>query len=458
MTGTFGSFNTALTAIRYQRVAMDVASNNIANVSTEGYVRRRAEAASIGGPVSGVWSRYDGVGQGVASLGTTRLTDVLLDARSRAEHGKQSYLDTRATVLARVESGLGEPGDNGVNAALSDFRASWQDLENQPDSEAARTQVLQAGQSLADTIKAQAANIDNEQGTQRAHLLDVVNQANTTAQSLAAVNQSILTAKASNVDTADLLDQRDALATKLSELTGGTATERADGGMDVSVGGQSLVSGKTAGAIAVTGGINPDGSSDGAALTLSVGGQPVAAGAFGGEAGATGELLTTTLPGMMSKLDSIASQLADSVNALHTTGYDQDGTAGTAFFSYDAANAASSLGVAITDPRKVAASDVAGGGLGTGIAEKLGETGTVESSYQRLVSDLGSQVDSAKKLASTQQLLTTQVDSSREQISGVNLDEETVNLVAAQRAYEAAARVMTTMDDILDTLINRMAR
>ena len=115
MAGTFASLNTALSALRYNRVAMDVASGNIANVGTDGYVRRRAVAATVGQSLQpAMWSRSDGVGDGVTVSSVDRMTDALLDVRARREHGNQSYLDIRQTVLERVESGIGEPGDNGV--------------------------------------------------------------------------------------------------------------------------------------------------------------------------------------------------------------------------------------------------------------------------------------------------------------------------------------------------------
>ncbi len=93
MSGTFSSLNTALSAMRYNRVAMDVASGNIANVATDGYARRRVDGASVGAPAQvAMWSRYDGAGDGVTVHGIQRMTDVLLDARVRAEHGNQQLL------------------------------------------------------------------------------------------------------------------------------------------------------------------------------------------------------------------------------------------------------------------------------------------------------------------------------------------------------------------------------
>lgn len=460
MTGTFSSFNTALSALRYQRVAMDVASNNIANVSTPGYVRRRAEAEALGAPVSpALWSRYEGVGDGVGTADISRLSDPFLDSRARREHGKQSYLDTRIAVLNRVESGVGEPGAAGVAAALADFRNAWQDLEAHPDLPASRGQVLASGQALADVLHIQAGNIDSELSDQRGRVLDLVSEVNSVARDLATMNRNIAETQPFGLDSSDLRDQRDVLAMRLAELTGGVATARADGGLDVSVGGQPLVVGKDASVLSVTGGIAADGSATATPLSFAItgtsGAVAVSPTAVGGEIGATSELLTTTLPGYLGGLDSVAALLADTVNSLHATGYDLDGTAGQPFFTYSATGAARSLAVAITDPRAVAASSQPGGVLDGGVAAALGDVQVADAAYQRLINGLATEVSSSTRLSTTQQLLTAQVDMSREQISGINFDEETINLLSAQRAYEAASRVISTMDSVLDTLINR---
>src|SRR5688500_4504953 len=107
MSGSFASLNTALSALRYNRVAMDTASQNIANVGTEGYTRRRVDGATAGTPTTpAVWSRNQNAGGGVRISGVTRMTDAFLDARVRAEHGKQAFLDVRQGVLDRLETGI----------------------------------------------------------------------------------------------------------------------------------------------------------------------------------------------------------------------------------------------------------------------------------------------------------------------------------------------------------------
>jgi flagellar hook-associated protein 1 FlgK len=456
---TFSGLNTALTALQYNRVAMDVANGNIANVGTDGYTRRRVEAESVGAPSQpAMWSRYTGAGDGVQVAGIDRLTDALLDVRARREHGNQSYLDIRQAVLERVESGIGEPGETGVAAAIADFRSAWHDLANNPGSDAARSAVLGRAATLADAIKVQARNIDAEAGDQRTRIQADVAEVNTVASDLAATNKSIAVANLNGTDAGVLLDKRDQLAMRLSELTGATATARADGGFDVSVNGVPLVVGQNAGTLSVASGITATGASDGSpigyAITDASGTTAVPSGMVG-EIGGVTDLLNTTLPAYTAGLNAIAAQLADEINAQHQAGYDASGNPGQALFSYDPANPAATIAVALTAPSDLAASGIAGGGLDASNATAMATATGVEASYQRLVNGFGTEVASVTRLASNQQVLTSQVDGSREQLSGVNLDEETVSLLAYQHAYEAAARVITTLDSVLDTLINR---
>ncbi len=459
MAGSFSSINTALTALQYNRVAMDVAGGNIANVGTEGYVRRQVTAESVGAPDRpAMWSRYEGAGAGVRVAGIARMTDPLLDARARTEHGNQSYLDIRQTVLERVESGLAEPGPNGVSAAMDDLRSAWQDLANNPDNDAIRLATLGKAAALVDALKLQSRSVDNEMGDLRFKVLADVSEINTVAQDLAATNKSVAVALLNGTDAGGLLDQRDQLAMRLSQLTGGTATQRPDGGFDFSVNGVSLVSGNVAGQVEIVSGITPTGAADGQPLVFQItdgsGSTTVPAG-MTGELGGLTELLTTTLPAFRSGIGAVAQQVADQLNAQHALGYDKAGTAGGPLFTYNPADPAGTLAVAITDPALVAASSINGVTRDGGNATALSGASTAGTSWQQLINGFGTQVASARRLAANQQALTTQVDGAREQLAGVNLDEEMISMLQSQRAYEAAARLMTTLDSVLDTLINR---
>ena len=310
MSGSFSSLNTALSALRYQQSALDIASTNIANASTDGYVRRRVAGETVGAAAApAVWSRSNEIGSGVQSAGVQRLVDGLLDTRVRREHGRQTYLDTKADAMARVENGLAEPGDAGVAAALTDFRSALQDLVNSPGSEAARSQVLSAASVVADAFQIQARNVADEAGDQRARLLVDQKEVNDASTQLAAANKTIATAKANGTDVSTLLDSRDQLALRLAELTGATATERPDGGMDVMLGGQSLVSGGSAAVLNVAG-VAVAGSSTGT-VSFSVTQPDGTTGASfdltAGEMGGTAELLNDTLPTYLAGLDAIVT-------------------------------------------------------------------------------------------------------------------------------------------------------
>lgn len=465
MAGTFGSVNGALSALRYHQVVMDVASGNVANVSTDGYARRRVVGEAVGAPAQpAMWSRYDGAGEGVRVGSLQRMVDPLLDARARREHANQSYLDVRQTVLERFESGIGEPGDNGVAAALTEFRAAWHDLANNPGTEAARSQVIARANTLADAIAVQSRNVATEEESQRYALVHAAAEVNTLAADLASVNESIAVARNNGTDAGVLLDQRDALSMRLSELTGARTRVNAQDGMDVAFddgagGSIALVSGNDAGTFVATG-VNADGTAAGGPFGFTVTPPGAATGQTvtpGGETGAIAQLLNTTLPDYRTALGEVAQQLADDVNAAHRAGFGGDGVNDRPLFGYDPADPAGSLAVLVTDPAHVAASGVSGGPNldGGNATATAGALGAAESAYQRLVNGFGTEVASTRRLALNQQTLTNQVDGAREQLSGVSLDEEMVTMLQAQRAYEAAARVMTTIDSVLDTLINR---
>ena len=450
MPGTFSSLQTGLSALRYNRLQMDVASGNMANAATEGYTRRQAVGQATGAPsVPALWSRWDGAGDGVEASSVTRMVDGLMDARARTEHASGSFLDARSTSLGRLETALAEPGDNGVASALDSFKSAWHDLGNHPGDGAARTQVLASAQTLRDAIATQSTAVANEWSTQRTALDNGAAQVNQVASQLADLNKALQAANGAGTDANTLLDQRDQLTMRLSELTGASVTVNSDTSVDVTVAGQSLVSGTTATAVSTSGSSDLAGAAadpvqllvNGTAVTLGV-----------GELGAAQRLLGTDLPGYRDSLDSFVASLTSSVNTQHAAGLDLHGVAGGDLFS---GSTAATLQVAITDPDNVAAASASKGGLDNTNALALAALDMGARSYRNLITSFGVAVSSAKQGSTNQATLVGQIDASRESVSGVNQDEEMVNLLAAQRGYEGASRVLTTMDEMLDTLINK---
>ena len=445
MSGTFSSLSTALSALHYNRVAMDVHSGNVANVGTDGYARRRVVGEAIAGPdAPALWSRYDGAGTGVRVSSIDRMVDPLLDARARTEHAEQFLLDGRSEVLLRVETGLGEPGDNGVAAALSSYWQGWHDVANNPADGAARSQLIARAESVAAAFAGQARTVTTEWSDQRVKLDALATEVNTIAGDLAELNENIRVATATGTEAGTMLDRRDQMTLRLAELVGARTTVAGDGTVEVQVSGATLVSGSTAGTLTVSGG-----AALGDSVALAVEGTAVTV--TTGAVGAVTGLLERTLPDYLTRLDAVAAEFADAVNDQHVLGFDRNGDPGQPFFS---GTTAATLQVALTGPDQIAASAVSGT-LDSSNAHALAALAAGDESYRRLVTDFGAEVASARRVADNQRVLTSQVDGAREALSGIDIDEEMVQMLAHQRAYEAAARVITTIDSVLDTLINR---
>jgi flagellar hook-associated protein 1 FlgK len=450
MTGTFSSYGTALSALRYNQVAMDVAGSNVANAGTPGYTRRSVTGQTAGAPVvPAIWSRYEGTGNGVNASPVTRMVDPVLDARARAEHGAASFLDARATALSRVESAINEPSTDGVAAALADFKAGWSALANSPKDSAARSDLLARAETLRSTISLQANAVSSEWSDQRSRLDALTDETNQVSTQLADLNKGLRASNANGTDANALLDQRDQLTQRLAELTGAKTTINADSTVEVSVGGETLVSGNDAYAVRATGATSfEDSATD--PVVFSVDGNPVRL--TSGAIGATQQMLDTDLPDYQNRLDSVVATIAGEVNAQHAAGVDLDGVAGGDLFT---GTTAATLRVAVTDPRRLAAADPTKGALDNTNARTMSTLALGENAYRSLVTGFGTQVGGANQASTTQAAVVGQIDASRESVSGVNTDEEMVNLLAAQRGYEGAAKVLTAIDSMLDTLINR---
>jgi flagellar hook-associated protein 1 FlgK len=445
---TFSGITNASAALAAQQYALNVTGQNISNANTPGYVRQRAELSEVA-PINGVstiFSRNVGASTGVTVSGTTRINDPVLDARARTEHGKNGYASSLSNTMSNVQNLFDEPSDTGIAEQLNDLWSSFTAVANNPGDNSARSVVLQQAAKVSASLNTAAGAIADLTVATSDQLTQTIADVNAAASSVAQLNGAIAVGKVTGQDTNSLQDQRDALLLKLSDDAGTKTSLQTDGTYTVTLGGQTLVSGSTANALAVTG-----------SNALTVGGN--AASTAGGAAQGLVEALTTVIPGYSSKLDAVASALASSVNNASANGFDLSGAAGGAFFS---GTTAATISVAMTNPSKIAASTTPGGNLGGGAALAVAAFGTLaggaDKTYAAFVSSLGSDVQRVAQQAATQSSVTSSVDAQAQSISGVSFDEEAANLMTYQRAYEASARVLTTVDSTLDTLINRTGR
>lgn len=460
MTSTFGGLQTALSALQAQRRGLDVTGQNVANANTPGYTRQRVALESVNaGQNPALWSIYDGAGNGVEASTISRLGDELLNSRVRSEHTRLARLTTAETTLGQVEQAFSEPGETGLQQQFSDMWSAWDDVANNPGQSAPRTALLTKSAIVAGTVNQVRSTFATQYDSQRQQLDTVVAAVNTAATSVAELNVAIRGADLANLPANELKDRRDVLALDLATMVGATSTFAADGTLTLSVGGSSLVSGAQARQLGATGSASLAGqAADPVTLRWTDTNAPVAG---AGQVGGLMEATNVTLPGYDGKLSAVAAQLATSVNAAHAGGYDLAGAAGGDVFSWSAAGG---LAVVITDEKKLAASSSAtpAGNLGAGNAAALSalkkDPAGVDATYRQLIVDLGVVSQAASRRTQIQGEVTTQADAARDSQAGVNLDEEMVNLLTYQRAYEGAAKVLSTIDEALQTLINMVGR
>ena len=454
MASSFGGINTALTSLYAQRRAIDVTGQNIANANTEGYTRQRVEMQSqVGATSPAMYARIDGVGTGVGVSDVQRLRDQYLENRGRTEHGNSAYLTSQSAAYGEMETLFGEPGSTALQAQLHDMWDAWGDVANNPQLPAARSALIQQSKTVADGLNSAHAGLASQWGQNRAQLDAYVEEVNTMAKSIAQLNDSIVHAKASGVTVNELEDQRDVQVMSLAKLTGAIASLRPNGAMDVFVGNSTLVSGSNTRELEAIGADAFDNR------TL----EPVevrwadtkTAAAVGGTIGGIYDTVTKIVPDISKALNEVAERLADTVNTAHTGAYSADGNTGRPFFS---GTTAKDIRVVVTEPDQVATSTAAGTVDGS-VADKLAESATKATGpdlrYQAMIGELGVAAQATSRRAEIQGTVTEQVDAARESESGVNLDEEMTNLLTYQRGYEAASRVLTTIDSMLDQLINR---
>ncbi len=457
---SISSLQSALSGLLAQRTRLDTIDHN---AGTEGYSRRRIDLVAGGsGAVPAFWSKGSLTGGGVDVSGISRFQDQFLETRSLGERGASAQLTLQSRYFERIELVHTEPSDRGLAASLDQLWSSFDDLANHPGEIPQRTAVLEQTEATIDQVSFMDDQARSLHATAVGEAGALAAQVNDLASEVAALNDSLRPLLLSDASPNDLLDQRDIALGKLADLVGSRVQFRDDDTVDVYVGGSTLVQGgRTVELVAETQ-VDPALADVGVQRLVFKwnGGGEVAPSS--GEAAGLLEMANTAIPDAIWGLDSIADSLVNSVNTLHSAGQDLDGATGRNFFEPTGATAATlAMSADVADqPRRVSIAAVGAGQLDAKVGQQIAAlretTGGADDQYAELVGGLGVRVGSAMARASAQQSFLRRVDEARLAARAVNIDEEMVDLVSAQRAYEASARVINSIDEMLDVLVNRL--
>jgi flagellar hook-associated protein 1 FlgK len=286
-------------------------------------------------------------------------------------------------------------------------------------------------------------------------IVQAVADINQLATQIAKANSEVARMQNIGGDSSSFEDQRTELVRKLSQLVGVSVVPGSEGLSLTTADGTALAVGDRA--FQLDTGFDSRGK-----VCISSSGHDITAGITGGQIGGLLRARDTELASVTEDLNALASGLATSVNSVHHSGFDLNGDAGEDFFSESAgADAAANIRLLVSDPRKLAAS--ADGTIGDNknlAALQAVRTATAIRGqspidfYSSMVNRLGNDLERAKSEQEAGDLVLTQLSNQRSAVSGVSLDEEATNLIRYQRAYEAAARVVSAVDEMMQTAIN----
>lgn len=455
MGGLTTSLLVGLQALDAAQAALDATSNNIANSSTPGYTREVPEFSSN----AEVFANGAVTGGGVSLDNLQSVRDELLNLQIQQQTSQQGNANTQSSNLQQIQTLFSTTGQD-LASTLTAFSASLQQLSANPSSSAAQAGVLAAGQNLARSFNTTANGLTSAQSSADSQVTQTVAQINTLSQQIAHLNAQIAQTVPAGQDGGTLQDQRDQLVQQLSQLTSVSVTQSTDGEVITTGNGTPLVMGGQSSSLQTTTG------SDGMQHVLDASGNDITASLSGGQLGGAIQIRDQVIPGYLNQLNTFASQFAGAFNAAQAQGYDSTGAAGQNFFSLPSgtAGAAAGISVAITSGSQIAISSDGSTGsngnvanLSAAITGPLPSGQTPADTYASLVFTVGNDAANAGAQSSAVGQSLLQLSNQQSSVSGVSLNEETTNLIRFQTAYQAAARIISTMQALSSTTINMIS-
>ncbi len=459
----------AARSMQTQMTGVQVSGQNLANVNTTGYTRQTVDIQASPDLSTNIGN--EGTGADVVAI--QQAVNSMLNTQIQSQQSSSSYWNAQQSALQNVQTSLNEfltgtgsassatsgtdITDTGLSGQLTGLFNAFQAVATSPSSVSARQALITSAQTLATTFNQINSQLNNNKTALNTSLTANVTSANTLLSGIADLNQQISTAEFSGGTPNDLLDEREQDLENLSQLTNIQTSTGTNGAVDVSVGGQSLVSGNqvldTLQTYDAGGGqLLVQTATGGAHLTLT-----------GGSIQGTIDARDGELSQMQSSINTLASTLITQVNGIHDSGYSLSGTTGAKFFNGSDASDITVNQTLVDDPTLIQASGSATANDDNTVARQLGDLANVAQagltnltfgdSYGQTVTALGNSLANANTQVTSQTAVSNMLAAQKSSTSGVNIDEEMTNLMGFQRAYEASAQLVTTVNQMMQTVI-----
>jgi flagellar hook-associated protein 1 FlgK len=458
MSGLYSSLTMAARALSAQQLGLELTGNNIANVNTVGYARRTIDFAAVK-PESSL-----SAGNGVEVTGIRSIRDRLLERRVLEEVPTEGRSQALAEILQVVESGIGATGKS-IDGRLTEMFGSFSRLADAPTSAVARADVLDTAAELTQSLHEMAGRLSGAQRQADTRVRGAVEEINALVDQISSINHAI---GASGPEARlPLQDHLSTLLRDLNNLVSVDVVGRPDGSVDLTVGsGRALLIGDETYRLEA---VSQPPSGWAAVETAGV---DITSELRAGRLVGAIEARDVNIPDYLTRLDTVAYELVNQVNTLHRSGFDQLGNINQNFFTplagVDGAARLIEVDPAVeADSRLIAAAGVNEVGDNT-VAKSLanlrdalvleGNSATLVDSWSHLAFRVGRDTRAAVDGLKAQSDIVSQIDALRDSVSGVSLDEEAMQMIKFQRAYEANARFFSTVDQTLSVLFSIVGR
>jgi flagellar hook-associated protein 1 FlgK len=457
MGGLMDTLNIGYSGLVAARAGVQLTSHNITNAETEGYHRRRLVLSPNAPPPT--------LGGGVSIDGISRVNDQLLGVQVEQSRGEQAFANAKERMMLEVENATAPISDTGLGRAISDLFASFSQLSTSPNDMTVRNEALSSARSMADSFNRAASQLEAVRDAADTDIEHSLTPVNGWLSEIAQLNGKIAAAEGANQDASDLRDRQDQLIANVAEKLGTHSFVDKSGQTTVLLGGLTLVQKDHAATLEAV----PDAALGGHVRVDVLNGnvRTSAMGSLGGAIGGTIDVRDGTTVDAINRLDQLAFDVASAVNAQHAAGFGLDSSTGLDLFTIPGAAAGSAstiaLNAAVGADQLAASSDIAGlpgnnenALLLAGLASSTiaaGGTRTAASEVSTIAGWVGGVTRDVADSAIVASDQLAHLETMQMSTEGVSMDEEMVRLVEYQRSYQASARVISTVNGLMDTLM-----
>ncbi len=426
MAGLLGSLHSAKSGMTVSQLSIQTTSHNINNMNTPGYSRQRVEQSAKSAYSYPGYNSSMGAGQlgtGVEASDIIRIRNTFSDFQYRSESHNYGEIGIKYEHYTNMETIFNEPSETGISASINNFFTSWHELSKNPNDNGSKDIVIQNSKYLANNISQAVKKLENLGEQAEKKLGEDVTSINSMLNQLRDLEKHIKIVEGSGKSPNDLLDEKDRILDELSfkmniqnEDVKSLLKDKIENGGDVTVAELKAI---------------PN--------------------------------ISGEVKGSLDMIDKIKEYIGDIKELAEGISTSVNDTLKIDLFEYDASG----------NPILKLKDDILDGTtdlkITTDVAQEMyklkdkkvtigGEDTTIDKFYNNIIQKLGNETQEIRRNEKNQGKILKEIDNTRSNVSGVSLDEEMISLIQFQHAYNASAKVVSTIDSLLDVVINGLVR